>query len=235
MPGAIRKDAENRRRGSITLPTLFRAFLNRPYLLAAGLFGLGIYFAVSPWVPRGVTRILIGWDCGVVAFLCLIYLFLRHADAEQIKRRAMEYDEGGRLVLIVTILGSIASVGALVAELSGAKGQAAGGLRVALAASTVILSWLLVHIVFALRYAHIYYLAQRGGRSKGGLLFGEEGEPDYWDFVHFSLVIGATSQTADIAFNSREMRRLGTLHTLVAFGFNTAILATMINLAASLF
>ena len=60
-------------------------------------------------------------------------------------------------------------------------------------------------------------------------------EPDYWDFVHFAIVLGATSQTADITFSSKEMRRLGTLHTLVAFGFNTAILATMINLAASFF
>jgi uncharacterized membrane protein len=235
MREAIRKSGENHGWRSFSPPALLKAFTNRPYLATAGLFGLGIYFAVSPWVPRGVTRVLIGWDCGVVIFLCLIFLFLRHTDPEEIKRRAAEYDEGGRLVLVVTILGSIASVGALVAELSGAKGQAAGGLRVALAASTVILSWLLVHIVFAFRYAHIYYLAQRGGRSKGGLLFGEEGDPDYWDFVHFSLVIGATSQTADVAFSSREMRRLGTLHTLVAFGFNTAILATMINLAASLF
>ncbi|HEX4370576.1 MAG TPA: DUF1345 domain-containing protein [Rhizomicrobium sp.] len=233
MPGAIRKSAEKQGRWSFS--TLLKAFLNRPYLVTAGLFGLGIYFAMGPWVPRGITRVLIGWDCGVVIFLGLIYLFLRHADSEEIKRRAAEYDEGGRLVLVITILASIASVGALVAELSGAKGQVAGGIRIALAASTVILSWLLVHVAFALRYAHIYYLAQRSGRSGGGLMFGDEGEPDYWDFVHFSLVIGATSQTADVAFSSREMRRLGTLHTLVAFGFNTAILATMINLAASLF
>jgi uncharacterized membrane protein len=98
-----------------------------------------------------------------------------------------------------------------------------------------VLSWLFVQIVFAMRYAHVYYLEEEEGSPKGGLEFGECGEPDYWDFVHFAIVLGATSQTADITFSSKEMRRLGTLHTLVAFGFNTAILATMINLAAALF
>jgi uncharacterized membrane protein len=106
---------------------------------------------------------------------------------------------------------------------------------VTLAAVTVVLSWLFVQIVFALHYAHIYYLEEEAGRPTGGLAFGECGEPDYWDFVHFALVLGATSQTADIGFTTRRMRRIGTLHTLIAFGFNTAILATMINLAASLF
>ena len=195
--GSDPKNAENKRQWKV--PALLSALFHRPYLVTAVLFGLGIYFATGPWVPRGITRVLIGWDCGVVVFLCSIYLVLRHADPEEIKSRAAEYNEGGRLVLVITILASIASVGALVAELSGAKGQGAGGLRVALAAFTVVLSWLLVHIAFALRYAHIYYLAQRSGPSRGGLMFGEEGEPDYWDFVHFSLVIGATSQTADVA------------------------------------
>ena len=87
--------------------------------------------------------------------------------------------------------------------------------------ATVVLSWLFVQIVFALHYAHVYYLEETEGRPKGGLEFGECGEPDYWDFVHFSLVLGATSQTADITFSTKEMRRIGTLHTLVAFGFNT--------------
>jgi uncharacterized membrane protein len=67
------------------------------------------------------------------------------------------------------------------------------------------------------------------------LEFGDSGDPDYWDFLHFSLVMGATAQTADIVIRCKNIRRIATLHTLVAFGFNTAILATMINLAANLF
>ena len=87
--------------------------------------------------------------------------------------------------------------------------------------------------VFAIHYAHVYYLDGENGEPARGLDFGPEGEPDYWDFVHFALVMGATAQTADISYTSRRMRRIGSLHTVVAFAFNTAILATMINLAAN--
>jgi len=211
------------------------AFLSRPYLLTAIAFGVIIYFASAPWIARDITRALIGWDGGVILFLFLMFFFMSNGDAAVMKRRALAHDEGGHLILLLTIIASIASVGAIVAELSAAKDQPGAGWRVALAASTVVLSWLFVQIVFAMHYAHVYYLEEEEGEPKGGLEFGACGEPDYWDFVHFSIVLGATSQTADITFSSKEMRRIGTLHTLVAFGFNTAILATMINLAAGLF
>jgi uncharacterized membrane protein len=214
-------------------PPGLRLLLNRPYLLAGIVFGLVLFFATSPWIERGVTRALIGWNGGVLLFLCLALGFMRRADPAQMRQRAITHDEGGHLILLLTILASIASVGALIAELSEAKVHPGAELRVMLAAGTIVLSWLFVQIVFAMHYAHIYYLAEASGRPKGGLEFGQEGEPDYWDFVHFSIVVGATAQTADITFSSKEMRRIGTIHTLVAFGFNTAILATMINLAAA--
>ncbi len=216
-------------------PSFLRPLINRPYLLSAIAFGLVLYFATMPWIERAITRALVGWDGGVVLFLGLAYFFMSNADPERIKRRAIAHDEGGDLMFVLTILASLASVGALAAELSAAKGHPGGGYRVTLAASTVVLSWFFVQIVFAMHYAHIYYLAEENGEPRGGLEFGACGEPDYWDFVHFAIVLGATAQTADINFSSKEMRRVGTLHTLVAFGFNTAILATMINLAANLF
>lgn len=209
--------------------------MSRPYLLTAIAIGVVLYFASAFWIAREVTRLLIGWNGGVVAFLFLIFFFVGNSDPQRMKRQALAHDEGGHLILLLTILASIASVGAIVAELTAAKDHPGAEWRVALAAGTVVLSWLFVQIVFALHYAHVYYLEEEEGRPKGGLEFGESGEPDYWDFVHFSIVLGATSQTADITFSSKEMRRIGTLHTLVAFGFNTAILATMINLAAGLF
>jgi uncharacterized membrane protein len=208
--------------------------LSRPFLLTAIVLGVALYFASASWVPGQVTRTLIGWNGGVVIFLCLmLFLFMRATDIATIKRRAITHDEGGHFILVLTILASIASVGALVAELSLAKDHPGQEWRVWLAAATVVLSWMFVQIVFAMHYAHLYYLEEEEGAPKGGLEFGQCGEPDYWDFFHFSIVMGATSQTADITFTSKEMRRVGTIHTLVAFGFNTAILATMINLAAN--
>jgi len=216
------------------LRPLLRLLASRSYLFVAAAFGVVTFFATWPWMERSITRALIGWDSGVILFLGLAFSFMSNVDAERMKRRAIAHDEGGHAILVVTILASVASVVALVAELSYAK-EHPGDFRVALAGMTVVLSWLFVQIVFAMHYAHVYYRAEKMGQPRGGLDFGEQGAPDYWDFVHFAIVLGATAQTADVDFASQEMRRIGTFHTLVAFGFNTAILATMINLAASLF
>jgi len=215
--------------------SVLQPLVNRPYLMIAIFVGIIAYLVSGEWLGRSITRALIGWDAGILLYLGLGFRFMSNAREAHMKRRALELDAGGHLIFVATVLASVASVGAMIAELSMAKGHPGIELHVALAVATVILSWLFVQVVFALHYAHVYYLAEESGRLKGGLEFGESGEPDYWDFVHFAIVLGATSQTADITFCSREMRRIGTLHTLVAFGFNTAILATMINLAASLF
>jgi uncharacterized membrane protein len=215
---------------------LMQVLAARPYLITAVVLGVALYFVSGIWIMRGITRALIGWDGGVIFFLCaMVFVVMRDVDIASMKRRAIDHDEGGHLILLMSILASVASIGALIAELSEAKTNPQGGWRVVLAAGTVVLSWLFVQIVFAVHYAHIYYLAKENGAPKGGLEFGVAGEPDYWDFVHFAVVLGTASQTADIVFTSKEMRRIGTVHTIVAFGFNTAILATMINLAANYF
>ena len=208
---------------------------SRPHLLAAVITGAVCYVLASRLVGGTVTRIVIGWDTGVLTFLAFSFFYMLGADATCMKRRALAHDEGRHIMLVITILAAIASVVALAVELSASKGQPSAGWRVGLAAGTVVLSWLFVQIAFAMHYSHVYYLAQdQSAAHQGGLDFGYgDQDPDYWDFVHFSIVIGATSQTADIVFKSKEMRRVGTLHSVVAFGFNTAILATMINLAAN--
>jgi uncharacterized membrane protein len=212
-------------------------FAHRPYLMIAVAVGVILSFATAPWIARGMTRALIGWDVGILVFLAFSFFYMLGADSTCMKRRAIGHDEGRHVMLVITMLAAVASVVALAVELSAAKGQPGAGFRVALAAGTVVLSWMFVQITYAMHYAHVYFVAEEGSpQHQGGLDFGYGAEePDYWDFVHFAIVIGATSQTADIIFKSKEMRRVGTLHSLVAFGFNTAILATMINLAANLF
>jgi uncharacterized membrane protein len=216
-------------------PRFLQPVLSRPNLFVAAVFGVLVYCVAAFWMDRTVTRALIGWNSFVLLFLLLSFHFMWDVNHERLKQRAIAHDEGRHLILLLTILASIASIGALVAELSLAKGNPGGELRLMLAAGTVVLSWLFVQVVFAIHYAHVYYLGEETGDYQKGLEFGDHAEPDYWDFVHFSIVMGATAQTADIVIRSKEMRRIGTVHTLVAFGFNTAILATMINLAANLF
>ena len=94
---------------------------------------------------------------------------------------------------------------------------------------TIVLSWAFIHTMFALHYAHEFY-----DRTAGGMAFpGDDREPDYWDFVYFSFVIGMTSQVSDVDVTSKEIRRTVTAHGVVAFVFNVALLALTINLAAS--
>jgi uncharacterized membrane protein len=175
---------------------------------------------------------LIGGNGAVLVLLGLTYAFVVRRGGKETERRIVDLRGKGNRLLAVAVLVSVASIGGLISEAGSAKAHHGTIFAMALAVATIVLSWALVQVVFALRYAHEYF-SLRDGRRNGGLNFGEPGEPDFWDFIHFSIVLGAAAQTADIVFTSRQMRRIGTLHTLVAFGFNSAILAALINVLLS--
>ena len=109
-------------------------------------------------------------------------------------------------------------------------------ISISLAISTIFLSWLLIHTVFALYYAHEFHSESHGGArdTGGGLKFPDDRTPDYLDFLYFSFVVGTTAQTSDVAVCSRAMRRVVMLHGILSFFFNTAVIALMVNLAAQL-
>jgi uncharacterized membrane protein len=114
-------------------------------------------------------------------------------------------------------------------ELGASKGNPAG---LTLAVVTIVLSWVLVHTAFALHYAHDFYR----GKKPGGLQFPSgdaHADADYWDFVYFSFVIGMTAQVSDVGITDKIIRRTATVHGIVSFVFNTALLALMVNIAAS--
>ncbi len=106
--------------------------------------------------------------------------------------------------------------------------------HVALAGVTVLFSWAFIQVMFALHYAHDYYAAACHGRL-AGLQFPGDEHPDYGDFFHFAAIIGTSGQTADVSFSSKPMRRIGTVHCILAYLFNTTVLALLINIGASLF
>jgi uncharacterized membrane protein len=108
-------------------------------------------------------------------------------------------------------------------------------LHTSLAASTVLLFWLVTQLVFTFHYAHEFYRPDDGGANlAGGLDFPGDGKPDYWDFFYFATSIGAASQTSDVDVHTKALRRLVTLHAIISFFFNTAVLALAINIGASL-
>jgi uncharacterized membrane protein len=204
----------------------------RPRLFLAILLGLVIALA-TPAGWRLATRALVGWDIAAGVYLVLAVRLMTGCDANHIRRRAALQDEGRFTILVLVVASALASLVAILAELSGANRQPA---QLALAGVTILLSWALMHTIFALHYAHEYYgeRAHSGEKAaKGGLSFPSEETPDYWDFVYFSFVIGMTSQVSDVAVTSRPLRRLVAIHGVVSFIFNVTLLALMVNIAAS--
>ena len=136
--------------------------------------------------------------------------------------------------LCLSVLAAAASIAAIIMELGLARGAGKlGTFHIALAMTTVMLSWAFVHTMFALHYAHDFYVPRADDR-KDGLVFPGTKEPHYVDFAYFSFVIGCACATADINITSREIRFVAMLHGIIAFVFNTAIVALTINLAAGL-
>lgn len=165
----------------------------------------------------------------------LAWIMIGRASLEHMRWRARVQDDGAAVVLFLTVAAAIASLAAVVLELSGMKTYplTRQGLHVGLAAVTFMASWLLVHTSFALHYAHLYYVSV--GRNGGPPLeFSRQENPVYMDFLYFSMVVGMTSQTADVVIASTRMRRLVMAHGIIAFVFNTTLLALTINIAAGL-
>ena len=205
-----------------------RVVYGRPRTFISVLIGI-IAFFLLPGSLRLVTRLLIGWDSFVTLYLLLVYIMMLRCGLAHIRRNAVLQDDGRFLILLVTALGAFASIAAIVFELAGSHRRP---LELALATVTVALSWAAVHTAFALHYAHDYYR----GAKPGGLQFpnGDEHEkPDYWDFVYFSFVIGMTAQVSDVGITNKTIRRTATAHGIVSFVYNTALVALMVNIAAS--
>jgi uncharacterized membrane protein len=211
------------------LPRLLRVMRARPRLFICIALGLAVV-VLLPHDWRWATRFLTGWDAGCLGYLVTIVTIMLGADPANIRRRAVMMDEGRFAILILTATGAIASLGAIVVEL-GDKENAHNPRHLALAVGTIALSWALTHTIFALHYAHEYYAEKR--HADGGLAFPGKDEPDYWDFLYFSLVIGMTSQVSDVAVTSKGLRRIVAAHGVVSFFFNATLLALMVNIAAS--
>jgi uncharacterized membrane protein len=210
------------------MPKPVRLVYARPRTFLAIALGIIVFFLL-PQSLRLVTRLLIGWDIFVATYALLVYLMILRSDLAKIRRIAALQDDGRFLIPLLTALGAFASLAAIVSELGEVHHKP---LELMFATATVALSWMAVHTAFALHYAHDYY---RGGKP-GGLQFpsGDKDEhADYWDFVYFSFVIGMTAQVSDVGITDKTIRRTVTAHGIISFVFNTALLALMVNIAAS--
>jgi uncharacterized membrane protein len=221
---------------------LNRSFSWVPWLrlAVAGLLGVAA-FAVIPKMYGFATRATLGWDFGILILIAWIMAMMALSTPDHMRRRAARQDLGRWVILLAITAGALISMLALAHIQKTLKASPDNGqvFYLAIIVVTIVLSWSLVHTVFALHYAHGYYGPSEDEDDDdglvGGLEFPSEKQPDYWDFMYFSYVVGMTCQVSDVQVSGRDLRRMALIHGVVAFFFNTIILALTINIVASSF
>ena len=206
----------------------FRPFFFISFLLTAVFYTLLNTFTDWSWS----TNLLISWNIAVSSYLVKTMTTLWSVDHRHILQHAQQQDASKWIILLLVVLSLIMCFIAIIIELAhlpDVTGVKVG--HIALAIFTIIFAWLFMHTIFAIHYAHDFYLAVENHQD-GGLDFPKTPKPTYPEFLYFSYVIGTSAQTADVSITSRSMRVLNILHILLAYGFNTTILAICINVAA---
>ena len=189
---------------------------------------------------RPSTEVIATWDTFVFCVLFLAWLTILTTPVHKLRSRAKEQDVSRLVIFVFVVVAACAALFAVGFLISVNKAELRGHLtaHLILALGTVIFSWSVVHTAFGLRYAHAFYGDSDdpgADEHAGGLLFpGSEQMPDYFDFAYFSFVVGMTCQVSDVQITSRGMRRLTLVHSVLSFGFNTVILALLINTVSGL-
>ena len=203
--------------------------------LVVGLAGA----VLAPADFRLGTRVIAGWDGFCVSVLTLTWLTIATADAAHIRRVATSEDPGRTWTFVAVLLAAGASLLAVGLLLSGIKRMSPPEqlAHVLVSVVAVLGSWLLLHTLFTLRYAHVYYSEDHSTAPPdklGGLEFAGAPPTTYWDFAYFAFVIGMTAQTSDTGVTSLRMRKLTLAHGILSFAFNTAVIALGVNVISSI-
>ncbi|CAN5331663.1 DUF1345 domain-containing protein [soil metagenome] len=182
---------------------------------------LPLAFAL-PWHMAAMT----GFDLAAIAFLASIWPLLRVPPATMRRNAAANDANRGVMLLLTGIVTTVILVAVGVEVMQ--HGQLGDGV-ILLVLATLALAWLFSNTIYAMHYAHIFYLANDKGDDSGGLDFPETREPGYWDFLYFAFTLGMTFQTSDVAVNSTAIRQTVLFHSLAAFMFNLGVIAFTIN------
>jgi len=223
----------------IKLPNHIFFRLDAHYRVYFSFFAAAVAFFFTHSNHSVPAVILITWIAFALMVILMDWIIIIKAHPREVRKIARLQDSSRTIIFLFVIAASVMSLGAILFLLSSSKAHNHGSINpeIVLAMASVIVSWWLVHTLFTMRYAHMYYDTDTDDgktRPYGGLQFPDEKEPDYLDFVYFSFVIGMTFQVSDVEISDRGMRRLAWLHGLVSFAFNTAIVALSINIISGL-
>ncbi len=243
------RDQEGRSRSPLFAP--LRVLRAHVRLIVSGLLGAAVGLSLPAsidhssisWLPFAftpITRGLVGWNVAVVLYLLAATHMIVSSTHESIRRRAVLSDEGRAAVLFLTAIATFVAIGAIIAELGQSRNMMGDekNPHIFLAVVTVFSSWAFMHLIFAFHYAHEFYTEEEAAphmshsEMRGGLRFPNTPMPQYIDFLYFSYVIGVAFQTADVEIGSRTMRAVVLVHGVVAFFFNTTIVALMVNISS---
>ncbi len=216
--------------------------LRRPRLTLALVVGIAVYAALFAFTGlQWRERFIVAWDIGTTTALVAIFVGLHRAPLSAIKNNALRQDSGKWAVLVLTLMAATASLVVIASEVPKLKGLAGLALtaHVVFVVYTIIVSWAFIHAVFAIYYAHEYYMDADLADPKLSpdgkpLLFPGKAMPGYSDFLYFSFVLGMTFQVSDVQVADPKLRRIVLWHGVSSFLYSTGILALAINLVAGL-
>jgi uncharacterized membrane protein len=203
-------------------------------LICIGIAAI-VYLIVQPKQIDVLTHIMIGWDTFSLCMIVLEWITFSITKSPQIREQAKVQESSRSLIFFVVLIATLASfLAVLLLLITKEEFKSHQSFHLIAAVAGMVLSWFLIHTIFTLRYAHIYYGDDKDNSKihAGGLKFPDDEKPDYLDFAYFSFVLGMTFQVSDVDISSKRFRRLAMWHGLLSFGYNTVMIALTINVIA---
>ncbi|MBG6214097.1 MAG: DUF1345 domain-containing protein [Cryobacterium sp.] len=212
--------------------TIPLAHLHRYSTRLVVMLVVGIVVGVAAGLPGDwALAVILGWAAACVTYIGWVWIVIGRQDADSTASHAIREDPSRGASEFLILFAGLASLGAIVVLLLGTPATSGSqrGLLAGVAIASVALSWVLVHTLFTLRYASLYY-----SDSPGGIDFNQTEAPRYSDFAYLAFTIGMTYQVSDTSIQNHSLRMTTLRHALLSFPFGSVILATLINLVAGL-
>lgn len=217
----------------------FISFFQKLHSLPKLLICLGIAFIVYAALLVShidfLTHLMISWDTFSLCMIVMTWFTFSITQPAQIREQSKIQDTSRTVIFFLVLIATIASfLAVLLLLFSKHLFKNAEIFHLSIALAGMVLSWFLIHTIYTLRYAHIFYGDDKIDPTThaGGLIFPGNKKPEYLDFAYFSFVLGMTFQVSDVQITSKYIRRMAMWHGLLSFGYNTVMIALTINVIA---